>query len=144
MPMSHIASLIDQYLAFWPSGHPSSVQTSCAISWARVASSSLAGAAAAYRKIRLEIPLTRQMWSEFAHSMSTVAVFASVGTDIALGKLHRVLPIYTDVAEYGRPYFFASLILMIVAHDALLGVPPDAPLALAVAPACYSSSPPQS
>jgi sterol desaturase/sphingolipid hydroxylase (fatty acid hydroxylase superfamily) len=41
----------------------------------------------ASRKIRAEMPVTRQMF-------------------------------YTDVAEYGWPYFFASLLLMIVAQGA--------------------------
>ena len=117
--MDHFAPLIDQYLSFWPT-----VLTADLVRY-------LIGAGGVFltiwlllrrplasRKIRAEMPFTRQMWSEFGHSMSTVAIFASVGTGIALGKLHGVLPIYTDVAEYGWPYFFASLLLMIVAHDA--------------------------
>jgi sterol desaturase/sphingolipid hydroxylase (fatty acid hydroxylase superfamily) len=117
--MDDMAPLINQYLAFWPT-----VLTADLVRY-------LVGAGGVFltiwlvlrrplagRKIRVQTPPTRQMWSEFGHSMLTVAIFASVGTGIALGKLHGVLPIYIDVPEYGRPYFFASLLLMIVAHDA--------------------------
>jgi sterol desaturase/sphingolipid hydroxylase (fatty acid hydroxylase superfamily) len=114
-----IAPLIDEYLELWPS-----VLRADLVRY-------LIGAGGIFltiwlvlrqplarRKIRVETPPTRQMWSEFGHSMLTVAIFAGVGTGIALGKLHGVLPIYTNVAEHGWAYFAASLLLMIVAHDA--------------------------
>jgi lathosterol oxidase len=117
--MDHIVPLIDAYLAFWPS--------IVGVDLARY----LIGAGGVFlgiwlllrrrlapRRIRAATPPPRQMWSEFGHSLLTVAIFGSVGTGMTLGKLHGALPIYTDVAEYGWVYFAASLLLMIVAHDA--------------------------
>ena len=74
--------------------------------------------ALAPRKIRVDTPPMRQIWSEIAYSLATVVIFASVGTTIALGAMHGVLPVYTDVFDRGWAYFLASLVLMILAHDA--------------------------
>ncbi len=111
--------LLSQYLAFWP--------TIVAADLAHY----LAGAGGIFalvwlllrrrlakRKIRSAWPPIRQLWSEFGHSIITVLIFGSVGTGLVLGKLHGLLPIYTEVADYGWLYFAGSLALMVAAHDA--------------------------
>lgn len=71
-----------------------------------------------HRKIRGSVPPIGQIRREIGYSLLTVCIFASVGTTIALGARYGVLPVYTEVSSYGWLYFFASLALMIVAHDA--------------------------
>jgi Delta7-sterol 5-desaturase len=72
----------------------------------------------ARRKIRSGVPGIGQIWREVGYSLVTVCIFASVGTIIVLGAMHGVLPVYTNVSDYGWPYLLASLALMIVAQDA--------------------------
>jgi lathosterol oxidase len=114
-----LSSALDQYLALWP--------IVVAMDLARY----LIGAGGVFlaiwvvlrrplsrRKIRAETPPVRQMWREFGYSMLTVVIFGSVGAGMALGKQYGLLPIYTDVADFGWLYFIVTLILIIVAHDA--------------------------
>lgn len=51
-------------------------------------------------------------------SLRTVAIFAAVGTLIGLGSRAGVIEIYDEIADYGLAYFAASIIILIVAHDA--------------------------
>ncbi len=60
----------------------------------------------------------RKMWSEFAYSMSTVLVFATIGTGILLAKKAGYTQIYDDFgAGGGWPWFGISLAVMIFLHD---------------------------
>ena len=59
-----------------------------------------------------------KMYTEFAFSLSTVFVFALIGTGIALAKSAGHTLIYDDFEERGWVWFFASIGLMIVLHDA--------------------------
>ncbi|MCM8526802.1 MAG: sterol desaturase family protein [Lentisphaeraceae bacterium] len=69
------------------------------------------------RKIQECFPETRQYWMEFKYSVATTAIFTIVGW-VALGEHARPYTlIYTDLNEYGMPYFYFSLLLMIIVHD---------------------------
>jgi Delta7-sterol 5-desaturase len=59
-----------------------------------------------------------QIRREFTYSLSTVAIFASNGLLIWLLTAAGVLKIYPDVASHGWAWWWASLALIIVAHDA--------------------------
>lgn len=72
----------------------------------------------ARRKIRAETPGWRQIRREILASLRTVLVFASVGTAIAISAHAGNLKLYYDIAEYGWVWFAASIVLIIVAHDA--------------------------
>lgn len=70
------------------------------------------------RKIRADIPPARQLVTEFFVSLRSVAIFSSFGLIPyvleRLGVLHG-----NAIAEsWGPVWFWASLVLMIVAHDA--------------------------
>ena len=70
------------------------------------------------RKIRPDRPPPRQMLSEFVISLRSVAVFSTVG--LATYGLERagLLPGPRLAAQWGLGWGAASLVLMIVAHDA--------------------------
>lgn len=70
------------------------------------------------RRLGPRAPEARQMLREFALSMSTVAIFALNGYGIYLLARAGVFVIYGDAAEYGWAWWWASLVLLILAHDA--------------------------
>ncbi len=72
----------------------------------------------AHRKIRAETPEPRQLITEFAISLRTVAIFSTVG--VAMFGLERagLLPGTELAARLGWGWGVASLLLMVVAHDA--------------------------
>jgi Delta7-sterol 5-desaturase len=70
------------------------------------------------RKILSDAPKPGQMRREFGHSMLTVGVFATSGIFIySMAKLGQT-QIYSDVAERGWAWWWASLALIVVLHDA--------------------------
>lgn len=70
------------------------------------------------RKIREATPPGRQLLSEFGFSIRSIAVFSTVG--LATFFLARIglLPGPKLAATWGPVWFWASLLMMIVAHDA--------------------------
>lgn len=74
--------------------------------------------ALAGRKILPDDPKPGQILREFRYSMSTVALFASTGMFIFTMARLGFTQIYTDVDTYGWLWWWASLALMIVLHDA--------------------------
>jgi len=72
----------------------------------------------AARKIRPERPRARQLLLEFVISVRSIAIFSTVGLVLfALDRLGH-LPGPRLAAEWGKGWAGASLILMILAHDA--------------------------
>lgn len=71
-----------------------------------------------HRRIAPSYPPLRQLRIEFAYSMLTICIFASVGFWIQGRALNSDLKIYTDVREYGWAYSLGSLAVLIIAHDA--------------------------
>ena len=70
------------------------------------------------RKIRTETPPMKQMGLEVIYSLRTVLIFACVGTFVYMGAQTGVIPIYTEVANYGWVWLIVSTVVLIVAHDA--------------------------
>lgn len=70
------------------------------------------------RKIRRETADSAQMRREFLASMRSVLVFTISGLLVALEIFMGWSRFYADPAELGWVWFFASLIILIVAHDA--------------------------
>lgn len=70
------------------------------------------------RKIRDDSPPAAQLKHEVLASMRTVLIFSAVGTAIVFGANAGILQIYIDVQDFGWLYLIASIILIIVVHDA--------------------------
>jgi sterol desaturase/sphingolipid hydroxylase (fatty acid hydroxylase superfamily) len=71
------------------------------------------------RKIRDESPPWRQLLTEFAYSVRSIAVFSTVGV-VFIDVLDRMgfYPLAAVGASWGPAWFWASLVLMIVGQDA--------------------------
>ncbi len=61
---------------------------------------------------------TKKMWLEFGYSMSTVVIFACIGFCIILLKNAGYTLIYDNFAARGKVWFFGSIGLMVLLHDA--------------------------
>ncbi len=70
------------------------------------------------RKIRPDSPPARQMIVEFLVSLRSVAVFSTIGLCTFMLERFGLLPGPEIAAGWGPAWFWASLVLMIVAHDA--------------------------
>jgi sterol desaturase/sphingolipid hydroxylase (fatty acid hydroxylase superfamily) len=74
--------------------------------------------ALASRRIQPRRPSRRTFRREIAYSASTVLIFATVGVVVhQLGRI-GVLRLYDDIATHGWLYWFASIGIAIVCHDA--------------------------
>jgi Delta7-sterol 5-desaturase len=70
------------------------------------------------RKIRPDTPKLRQMLIEFGASLRSIAIFSTIGLlTFALERL-GLLPGPALAAQWGAPWAIATLVLMIVTHDA--------------------------
>jgi sterol desaturase/sphingolipid hydroxylase (fatty acid hydroxylase superfamily) len=70
------------------------------------------------RKIRPETPKPKQLLVEFSASLRSIAIFSTIGLfTFALERI-GLLPGPAIAAEWGAAWAWASLALMIVAHDA--------------------------
>ena len=59
-----------------------------------------------------------QIRREFTYSLSTVVIFATNGLLVWLLAAAGTVEIYSDVASRGRTWWWLSLVLIVVAHDA--------------------------
>ncbi len=60
----------------------------------------------------------KKMWFEFRYSMSTAVIFSLVGFGIVSLKRAGFTLIYNDFSEWGWAWFFVSIGLMLLLHDA--------------------------
>jgi lathosterol oxidase len=67
--------------------------------------------------IQQSFPKSKQLWKEFAYSMSTVLVFSFVGFCIYSAEKAGITRIYYRISDYGITYLFVSLIITVVFHD---------------------------
>ncbi len=70
------------------------------------------------RKIRTKHPRAKQMWREIRASMGSVAIYGFVGFLTFFGARVGIIEFYGDIETHGWLYFWGSIFLMIVAHDA--------------------------
>ena len=71
-----------------------------------------------HRNIQQKDLQTKKMVMEFGYSMSTVVIFAFVGSCLVVLENAGYTLIYDEIGVYGWAWFFVSLILMILLHDA--------------------------
>lgn len=67
--------------------------------------------------IQRTLPKSKQLWKEFAYSMSTVIVFSLVGFCIYSAEKAGITLIYYNVSDYGVAYMIMSFIITLVFHD---------------------------
>jgi lathosterol oxidase len=72
----------------------------------------------AHRKIIARLPQASDVWWEVRYSTLTVVVFAIIGTVTFSAGQHGLTRLYWTVGERGWPWFWTSLALAIVIHDA--------------------------
>lgn len=70
------------------------------------------------RRILDAQPRPGQVRREFAYSLSTVVIFAANGAMLWLPPVNGWVRIYNEVAEFGWAWWWASLALILIAHDA--------------------------
>ncbi len=71
-----------------------------------------------HRFIQRQFPKAPRIWHELRYSLSTVVIFSLIGLGIFTAQQAGYTQIYLDFAAHGWAYFFLSLALMIVFHDA--------------------------
>ncbi len=69
------------------------------------------------RKVQLEFPEGSDYRREFLFSLSTSIIFATLGYLFFFGPLAQYTKVYTNIQEFGLPYFFLSVSLTLVVHD---------------------------
>jgi Delta7-sterol 5-desaturase len=67
--------------------------------------------------IQVNFPKSKQLWKEFAFSMSTVVIFSLVGFCIYSAEKMGITLIYYNVNDYGVAYMMISFIITLVFHD---------------------------
>lgn len=70
-----------------------------------------------HRFIQSHFPKSRRLWFEFRYSMSTVSIFAMVGTIIYFAVKAGYTQLYHKMDLYGWWYFALSIVLAILIHD---------------------------
>jgi Delta7-sterol 5-desaturase len=70
-----------------------------------------------YRKIQARFPGSREYAREIFYSILTALIFAVIGYVLFMTPVRPYTHLYTQLEEYGMPYFFGSVILMMVIHD---------------------------
>jgi Delta7-sterol 5-desaturase len=72
----------------------------------------------ASRKIRTERPPNRQLILEFVVSLRSLAIFSTIGALLFMVERAGYLPGPALAASWGWSWFIASLVLMVIGHDA--------------------------
>jgi len=70
-----------------------------------------------FKKIQTAFPNRKDYLREVLYSFLTAAIFAAIGFTVFVTPLSAYTLAYRDIEEYGVPYFFVSIILMILVHD---------------------------
>lgn len=70
-----------------------------------------------HKFIQKHWPKTKRLWYEFKFSVSTVLIFALVGTGIVTAKNHGYTQLYSEVSGTGWIYLVVSLVFMVMFHD---------------------------
>ncbi|MFN8299348.1 MAG: sterol desaturase family protein [Chitinophagales bacterium] len=68
-------------------------------------------------KIQQKYPEQKHIQREILYSLQSMAIFTTVGTAIFLLKKNGYTRIYTDIHAHSWLYFFASIVIFILAHD---------------------------
>lgn len=71
-----------------------------------------------HRRIQQRFPAAFRMWNEFKWSLSTFVIFTILGIVMYLLFRDGYTRHYDRISDYGWPYFFVSVAIMILVHDA--------------------------
>ena len=71
-----------------------------------------------YAKIQQRYPGNKHVFHEIKYSFLTVLIFGIVIVQVMWASKTKQTLIYYPIDKYGYPYYFLSIILMIVLHDA--------------------------
>lgn len=71
----------------------------------------------ALRRLQARAPNAEDIRRELRYSMLTVLVFSINGVAVVIGAEHGLFKVYRDISAFGWPYFLASLVILILAHD---------------------------
>ena len=69
------------------------------------------------RKLQQRWPRSQDYLREIGFSFLTFTIFAAIAVLVLAGPVRPYTQLYSDVAEYGWPYFFLSLALVLLIHD---------------------------
>lgn len=72
----------------------------------------------AHRRISARRPTASQMGREVVYSLISIGVFGLTGGLMLFAALSGWTRFYRRIDEYGWPWYFASIVVMIVLHDA--------------------------
>jgi Delta7-sterol 5-desaturase len=70
------------------------------------------------RRIQASDPDRARVLSEFTYSLSTILIFAAIGTMLVFAERAGLTRIYLTLADHGRAYFWVSIAAAILVHDA--------------------------
>jgi Delta7-sterol 5-desaturase len=70
-----------------------------------------------YRRIQSRFPQTKDYYREIGYSVITTFIFAAVGYVVFLTPVVEYTQTYYKIDDYGRGYFWLSILMMIVFHD---------------------------
>jgi lathosterol oxidase len=71
-----------------------------------------------FSKIQPLFPRSKEYLREIGYSLITVVIFTIIGSLIFLSPIAPFTRVYYSVEEYGWGYFFISVAVMLVLHDA--------------------------
>lgn len=71
-----------------------------------------------FHRIQKKFPEKEKIFTEIKYSLNTFLIFAFVGVGIFSAKNLGYTYIYNDINQYGYLYFFLSIIIAIIFHDA--------------------------
>lgn len=69
-------------------------------------------------RIQKKFPEAGKVSGEIKYSLLTFSIFAAVGVGIYIARRFGYTKIYSNISDYGLPYFIFSIILAILIHDA--------------------------
>jgi Delta7-sterol 5-desaturase len=69
-------------------------------------------------RIQSKFPEAQKIQSEIKYSISTFIIFALVGVGIYVARTTGYTKIYLSISDYGYMYFFFTIVLSIILHDA--------------------------
>ena len=71
-----------------------------------------------FQKIQKKKPATKTIHREIRYSIFTLCIYCLTSLLTFTLVRHGFTRIYLDITEFGYPYFFASIALMVLLHDA--------------------------
>jgi len=71
-----------------------------------------------YLKIQQRYPAKKHMIRDILYSFSTIVIFGLVIIPVMWASKHGLTRIYHPIDKYGYGYYFLSLVIMVIIHDA--------------------------